>query len=110
MSLWECYLHTLLILYTRDKDKVGKIINSLQLKIAARDIRHNDPRVALCAICYQWLPLAQAALQMVVCHLPSPLELSRERAEHLMCTNDQSFDSLPPSTQQLRDGKCEGVG
>lgn len=94
------------LMYIRDKDKVSKIITSLQLKISARDLRHTDPRVQLCAICSQWLPLAQAALQMVVRHLPSPLELSRERVEQLMSSSDHSFQSLPSSTQQLRDGMC----
>ena len=39
-----------------------KIIDSLNLKIAARDLRHSDPKVHLQAICGQWLPLSQAVL------------------------------------------------
>ena len=42
---------------------------------------------------------------MVVECLPSPLEISDERVEKLLCSNDQKFDSLPEQTQQLKAGK-----
>lgn len=41
---------------------------------------------------------------MVCKKLPSPLEISESRAEKLMCTKDQHFDSLPPETQHLKNG------
>ncbi|ETE71514.1 Elongation factor Tu GTP-binding domain-containing protein 1, partial [Ophiophagus hannah] len=34
-----------------DKEKIEKIISSLGLKIAARELRHTDPKVQLNAIC-----------------------------------------------------------
>ena len=46
----------------RDKERIERIVLSLQLRIAARDTRHADPRVHLQAICAQWLPLADAVL------------------------------------------------
>ena len=60
-----CFLRILVSLafaLYRDKDKMLKIIDSLNLKIAARDLRHNDPKVHLQAICGQWLPLSEAVL------------------------------------------------
>ena len=39
-----------------------KIVKSLNLKIPVRDMRHNDSRVQLQAICSQWLALSKAVL------------------------------------------------
>lgn len=80
-------------------------MSSMKLKISARDSRHTDARVHLFAICSQWLPLASAVLSMVALHMPSPLQLSRERVEKLMCSSAKTFDSFPPQTQLL----CEGM-
>ena len=41
---------------------------------------------------------------MVVRVLPSPLEMSEERAEALLCPVSRRFDSLPDATQQLKHG------
>lgn len=46
----------------RDKEKTEKIVQSLGLKVSARDLSHSDTRVRLSAICSQWLPLAPAIL------------------------------------------------
>ena len=82
----------------------------MKLKISARDSRHTDPRVHLFAVCSQWLPLASAVLSMVVLHMPSPLQLSRERVEKLMCSSAKTFDSFPPQTQLLAEGKLHSTG
>jgi len=42
---------------------------------------------------------------MVVECLPSPLEVTEERVEKLLCSNARKFDSLPEQTQQLKDGE-----
>lgn len=76
----------------------------MNLKISARDSRHTNPRVHLFALCSQWLPLAKAVLDMVVSKLPSPLELTEERVEKLMCGAAQTFQSLPLKSQLLKDG------
>ena len=89
----------------RDKAHIEKIVNSMKLKISARDSRHTDPRVHLFAVCSQWLPLASAVLSMVVEHMPSPLNLSRERIEKLMCSSAKAFDSFPHETQLLCEGR-----
>ena len=38
-------------------------------------------------------------------HLPSPLQLSPERVERLMCGSAKTFDSFPGPTQLLKDGR-----
>ncbi|XP_038044225.1 elongation factor-like GTPase 1 isoform X2 [Patiria miniata] len=98
-NLWSLY-DTVLV--KRDKEKMLKIIDSLNLKIAARDLRHNDPKVHLQAICGQWLPLSQAVLSMVCQKLPGPLQVDSVRIEKLMCGGGRRFDTLPPQSQQLK--------
>ena len=46
----------------RDKEMTEKIIKSLGVKVAPRDMRHSDSRVQLCSIMTQWLPLSEAVL------------------------------------------------
>ncbi|XP_030433422.1 elongation factor-like GTPase 1 isoform X2 [Gopherus evgoodei] len=85
-----------------DKEKIDKIVTSLGLKVGARESRHADPKVHLNAICSQWLPISQAVLSMVCSKLPSPLDITAERVEKLMCVGARTFDSLPPETQELK--------
>lgn len=42
---------------------------------------------------------------MVVTHLPSPLDVGAEKVEKLLCPVTRSYDSLPPATQALKEGK-----
>ena len=42
------------------------MVASLGVKVAARDLRHSDPKVLLSAVCSQWLPVSEA----VLCILP----------------------------------------
>ncbi|XP_065403664.1 elongation factor-like GTPase 1 [Macaca fascicularis] len=97
-NIWSLYDAVL----KKDKDKIDKIVTSLGLKIGAREARHSDPKVQINAICSQWLPISHAVLAMVCQKLPSPLDITAERVERLMCTESQTFDSLPPETQALK--------
>lgn len=92
----------------RDKEKIDKIVSSLGLTIGARESRHTDPKVQLNAICSQWLPISEAVLSMVCNKLPSPLDITAERVERLMCVGAKTFDFLPQETQDLKDAfmKC----
>lgn len=97
-NLWEVYDA---VCCRRDKLAMEKIVKSLGVTLTARDARHNDPRVQLQALCSQWLPLADAFLEMTML-IPSPAELPEARVEALMCPPSRSFDSLPEETRQLR--------
>ncbi|XP_025774487.1 elongation factor-like GTPase 1 [Puma concolor] len=97
-NVWSLYDAVL----KRDKEKIDRIVSSLGLKIGAREARHSDPKVQINAICSQWLPISHAVLAMVCQKLPSPLDITAERVEKLMCTGSQTFDSLPPETQALK--------
>uniref|UniRef100_A0A452S8T0 Elongation factor-like GTPase 1 n=1 Tax=Ursus americanus TaxID=9643 RepID=A0A452S8T0_URSAM len=97
-NIWSLYDAVL----KKDKEKIDKIVTSLGLKIGAREARHSDPKVQINAICSQWLPISHAVLAMVCQKLPSPLDMTAERVERLMCAGSQAFDSLPPETQALK--------
>lgn len=99
-QLWAVYDA---VVTQRDKEKTEKIVKSLNVKISARDTRQNDPRVLLQAICGQWLPISLCVLDMVVTHLPSPLDVGAEKVEKLLCPVTRSYDSLPPATQALKE-------
>lgn len=47
--------------------------------------------------------------EMVVDLLPSPVEMSPERAERLICPRSMRFDELLNDTQQLKDGESPNV-
>lgn len=98
-NMWSLYDAVI----KREKDKIDKIVSSLGLKISARESRHSDPKVQVSAICNQWLPISQAVLNMVCKKLPSPLDISVERVEKLLCGSSRLFDSLPTETQQLKE-------
>nr|XP_021536134.1 elongation factor-like GTPase 1 [Neomonachus schauinslandi] len=97
-NIWSLYDAVL----KKDREKIDKIVTSLGLKIGAREARHSDPKVQINAICSQWLPISHAVLAMVCQKLPSPLDMTAERVERLMCTGSQTFDSLLPETQALK--------
>ncbi|KAM4747337.1 elongation factor-like GTPase 1 [Rhinophrynus dorsalis] len=98
-NIWSLYDAVI----KREKDKIDKIVSSLGLKIGPRDSRHSDPKVHVNAICSQWLPISHAVLSMVCRKLPSPLDITAERVERLLCVGSRRFDSLPPLTQQLKE-------
>ena len=44
---------------------------------------------------------------MVVEQLPHPQGLNVDKIEQLMCNKNRRFDTLPPETQQLKQGTSE---
>lgn len=44
-------------------------------------------------------------LAMVCNKIPSPLDITAERVEKLMCVGARTFDSLPPETRELKSGE-----
>ncbi|XP_051919819.1 elongation factor-like GTPase 1 isoform X1 [Hippocampus zosterae] len=99
-NIWSLYDA---VVTRRDKEKVEKVLASLDVKVMARDSRHSDPKVLLSAICSQWLPVSQAVLSMVCNKLPSPLHIAAERVEKLMSVGVRRFDTLPERTQELKN-------
>ncbi len=94
----------------KDKERLEKMISSLGLKVAPRDLRSSDPRQQLYAVMSQWLPLAPCLLQMICRKVPAPNQLNPERVERLMCSKTKRFDSLPEKSRQLKEAflACSG--
>ncbi|CAL1526751.1 unnamed protein product [Lymnaea stagnalis] len=106
-NIWAAYDA---VLEKRDPSTIEKIIKSLELTILPRDMRNKDPRFLLQAIMGQWLPLSEAVLATVVSCTPSPLQMSEERVQALMCSKTRQFSSLPVLTQELKKDflACDG--
>lgn len=98
-NVWSLY-ETIVI--RKDKDKIPSIAEKLNIKLTTRDLRHTDPKAQLQAVCSQWLPLAQACINMVCEKVPTPHNLSSEKIERLISGNTD-FSLLPPETQQLKE-------
>ncbi|KAH9492468.1 Elongation factor-like GTPase 1 [Bulinus truncatus] len=98
-NIWAAYDA---VVIKKDSSMIEKIIQSLGLSIPPRDLRHKDDRVLLQAVMSQWLPLSNAILDVVTTCLPSPLQISDERIQKLMCNKSQQFFSLPKETQNLK--------
>ena len=82
-----------------------KIINSLNIKMSPRDLKYTDPKGPLQSLFTNWLPLGKNLLDMVVEVLPSPLDMTSDKVEHLMCSKMKIFKYLPKETQELKNGK-----
>lgn len=69
----------LFVLMYRDKEKVDKIITSLNLKISPRDLKSKDLKTVISAVMSQWLPLSSTVLLSVVDQIPSPNQASKKK-------------------------------
>ncbi len=86
----------------RDKEKLQKIMESLQIKVSPRDLRSTDVRQRIGAVMSQWLPLAPCLMDVVCEKLPSPDQLTEERIQRLMCPKVKVFETLPEETKRLK--------
>lgn len=77
-NIWSVYEAAI---ERRDKERLVKIAETLQIKILPRDLRSTDPKQHVNAIFTQWLPLAPCLLSMVCQKLPSPADLDDKRVE-----------------------------
>ena len=84
-----------------------KILNSLNIKLTPRDLKFTEPKAPLQALFSNWLPLGKNLLDMIVEVLPSPLEMTDEKAQHLMCSKVKNFKSLCRETQELKNSKIK---
>ena len=82
-----------------------KILSSLGLKMTPRDLKYTEPRTPVQSLMSSWLPLGRNLLDMCVQILPSPLEITEAKVEHLIASNMSKFRAMPHQTQQLKKGK-----
>uniref|UniRef100_A0A023F2G3 Ribosome assembly protein 1 n=1 Tax=Triatoma infestans TaxID=30076 RepID=A0A023F2G3_TRIIF len=98
-NIWSLY-ETICV--RKDKEKLVRIVVQIDVQLAARDLRHTDPKVQVQAVFSQWLPLSNATLEMVCKILPAANQLSEEKVEKLMCSNNQTFENYAEETQALK--------
>lgn len=100
-NIWTVYEA---VAVKKDSVALGKIVASLQLEVPPRELRQADHRAVLKAVMGSWLPLAEAILNGICLQLPSPKEITNEKAVKLMgFINEKDFMSAPLETQQLKD-------
>lgn len=80
-----------------------KIVKSLNLSVRGLN-KYTDPKGPLQTLFHQWLPIGQNLLEMIVEMLPSPLQISKDKVEHLICSNTKLFNNLPKETRSLENG------
>ena len=83
---------------------MDKILNSLNIKLAPRELKFTEAKAPIQALFANWLPLGKNLLDMIVEVLPSPVEMTNEKTENLMCSKIKIFKSLCKETQELK--KC----
>jgi ribosome assembly protein 1 len=76
-------------------ERLGKIIQAMNLSIPSRDLHHKDPKVVLQAVVSRWLPIADTVLSMVIECLPDPVMAQPERMMRLVPRPD-----IPPGTSK----------
>ncbi|KAJ3196953.1 Cytoplasmic GTPase/eEF2-like protein (ribosomal biogenesis) [Irineochytrium annulatum] len=83
-NIWAVYDAVL-----NDREKVEKIVKTLNLKVQPRDLKSKDSKALLQTLMSQWLPLSTTVLLAVVDQLPSP-----STAQHLRIPKILSPDPL----------------
>ncbi|CAD6890782.1 unnamed protein product [Tilletia controversa] len=80
-NIWSVYDSVVL---NRDQEKVEKIVKTLDLRIAQRDLRAKDPSTLLVSIFSQWLPLAACTFSAVVSNTPAPAVAQKFRLPKML--------------------------
>lgn len=103
-NIWKIY-DTVCV--RRDKIKMEKMCQVLDICLSSRDLNHTDSRYQVKLIMSKWLQLAKNILESVVKVVPSPKGLSEKRVERLLSSNDRRFQQLPKETQVLKKSFLE---
>lgn len=70
-------IYSSIFLYPYDSDKIEKILSKFGM--TSESVKRLDRRQQMQKIMSTWLPLSDAVLEMVVEHLPNPIEAQRNR-------------------------------
>lgn len=98
-NIWKIYD---IVAVRRDKVRLTKICDSLNIVLTQRDINHTDGRYQAKLILSKWLPLSMHVLDSVSRIIPSPRGLSEKRVERLLSSSMRRFNQLPERTRDLK--------
>eukprot|EP00727_Mastigamoeba_balamuthi_P009892 m51a1_g5525 hypothetical protein (1034) ;mRNA; f:428118-431927 len=91
--VWEVYTSAAI---TPDPERIKKIVAALKINATPKELGSSDPKVVVMAIMSKWVPVAPCVLDMIVDHLPSPLEAQRNRAALLWSSAAITSSLLSP--------------
>lgn len=74
-------IDALTILGSKDNDEIIKFLNKWNIEFTKEDLE-DDKNIVKCSM-QKFLPNADALLEMIICHLPSPVKAQRYRVDHL---------------------------
>ncbi|KAJ1330012.1 hypothetical protein BSLG_009800 [Batrachochytrium salamandrivorans] len=83
-NIWAVYHNALM---SHNREKVEKIVKTINVKILPRDLKSKDLKSLVQNIMTQWLPLSRAVLLAVVQHVPSPLVAQKLRLPQILYPN-----------------------
>lgn len=98
-NIWKIYDT---VCFRRDKIRMEKMCQVLEVNLSSRDMSHTDSRYQTKLIMSRWLQLSNNVLQSVVKIIPSPKGLSEKRVERLLSSSLKKFHKLPPETRKLK--------
>lgn len=104
-NIWLIYD---VIINQKDKERLTKIAESMNVTLFARDLRQTDTRILLQSFLSQWIPLSLSVLGMVCDKCPSPNQLTDVKIENLLCPPMKEFNLMPKETIALKTdfSKC----
>lgn len=92
--IWSIYEATIL---NWNDAKIEKIALQTSCKLPPREIKAKDGKGTLRALLGQWLPLAETIFNVIIRHIPSPLESNRIRLASIIKKNGL----LPCASQKI---------
>ncbi|XP_050429115.1 elongation factor-like GTPase 1 isoform X2 [Adelges cooleyi] len=104
-NIWLVYD---IIINKKDKDRLTKIAESMNVTLNNRDLRQTDTRVLLQSFLSQWIPLSKSVLDTVCDVCPAPNKLTEGKIEKLLCPPLREFHLMPEETVNLKKAfsKC----
>ncbi|XP_026813344.1 elongation factor-like GTPase 1 isoform X3 [Rhopalosiphum maidis] len=98
-NIWLIYD---VIINQKDKERLLKISESMNVTLLARDLRQTDTRILLQSFLSQWIPLSLSVLGMVCDKCPAPNQLTDVKIETLLCPPMKEFNLMPKETIALK--------
>ncbi|XP_050532477.1 elongation factor-like GTPase 1 isoform X2 [Daktulosphaira vitifoliae] len=98
-NIWLVYD---IIINQKDKNRLIKIADSMNVTLNSRDLRQTDTRILLQSFLSQWIPLATSVLDAVCEICPAPNKLTENKIEKLLCPPMKEFSLMPEKTIALK--------